>query len=108
MHRAWEDELLSSPEARQLVELHTADVAQLAIKEAPKASHKRNWNSIKNNISAMVTLYDRGGWYGQVVIEADHDVRHAMLQEEGWRDRHGRRHPGRLYLKAALERARIE
>ncbi|MEU5382672.1 hypothetical protein [Kitasatospora cineracea] len=106
MGKGWEDELLSSPEARELVELHTADIAALAIKEAPKASHKADWTATKRNIEAMVTLYDQ--WYGQVVIEAEPDVRHAMLQERGWRDRHGRRHPGRFYLKAALERARIE
>ncbi|MGW3232468.1 hypothetical protein [Kitasatospora sp. NPDC001095] len=108
MDRNWEREVLSLPQAREIVELHTADVAALAIKEAPRASATRgNWNSIKKNIEAMVTLY-QSGWYGQVVIEFDHDVRHAMLQERGWRDRRGRRHPGRFFLKTALEKARIE
>ncbi|MFJ5066535.1 hypothetical protein ACIQC7_08975 [Kitasatospora sp. NPDC088556] len=102
----WEREVLSDPQAQAIVEYHTARLAELAIKSAPKASHRSNWNSIKRNITAMVTLYDT--WYGQVVIEAEHDVRHAMLQELGWRDRKGHRHPGRFYLKEALERARIE
>ncbi|MCX4685468.1 hypothetical protein OG401_14290 [Kitasatospora purpeofusca] len=108
MDRSWEREILSLPQAREIVELHTADVAALAIKEAPRASATRgNWNSIKKHIEAMVTLYDQG-WYGQVVVEFDRDVRHAMLQERGWRDRAGRRHPGRFYLKEALAKARIE
>ncbi|MET8702731.1 hypothetical protein ABZW10_28310 [Kitasatospora sp. NPDC004723] len=108
MQRNWEREILALPQAREVVELHTADVAALAIKESPRASATRNnWNSTKRNIEAMVTLY-QDGWYGQVVIEFDKDVRHTMLQERGYRDRKGRRHPARLFLKEALAKARIE
>ncbi|MFD4904997.1 hypothetical protein [Kitasatospora purpeofusca] len=108
MNRAWEKEILSLPQARELVELHTADVAALAIKESPRASATRgNWNSIKKHIEAMVTFYDQG-WYGQVVVEFDREVRHTMLQERGWRDLKGRRHPGRFFLKEALAKARVE
>ncbi|MFJ7907506.1 hypothetical protein [Kitasatospora sp. NPDC096204] len=106
MIAGWEREVLSTPQVRDLVEYHVARIAELAIKSAPKASHKANWNSIKRNIEALITLYDT--WYGQVIIEAEHEVRHAMLQERGWKDRKGRRHPARLFLKAALEKARIE
>ncbi|MFJ4093446.1 hypothetical protein ACIPYS_17850 [Kitasatospora sp. NPDC089913] len=108
MNRNWEREILSLAQAKEIVELHTADVAALAIKESPRASATRNnWNSSKRNISALVTLY-QGGWYGQVVIEADREVRHTMLQERGYRDRGGRRHPGRFFLREALVKARIE
>ncbi|MFJ8041209.1 hypothetical protein ACIRBX_11955 [Kitasatospora sp. NPDC096147] len=107
MNKNWEDTVLSSDQAKDLVEKHTAIVAELAIKGAPRGSNSRlNWNRSKANITAMVTLYRQ--WYGQVVIEDDPDVRHTMLQERGWRDRAGRRHPGRLFLKEALEKARIE
>ncbi|MFJ2187824.1 hypothetical protein ACIOJE_07630 [Kitasatospora sp. NPDC087861] len=106
MTPGWEREVLSAPQAQAIVEYHTARIAELAIKAAPKASYRSNWNSIKRNIEALITLYDT--WYGQVVVEFDHDVRHAMLQERGYKDRKGRRHPGRYFLKEALERARIE
>ncbi|MFB7906418.1 hypothetical protein ACFC1T_08325 [Kitasatospora sp. NPDC056076] len=106
MISGWEREVLSAPQAQALVEYHVARIAELAIKGAPKATYRSNWNSIKRNIEAMITLYDT--WYGQVVVEFDHEVRHAMLQELGYRDRKGRRHPGRFYLKEALEKARIE
>jgi hypothetical protein len=104
----WESEFLRSEAARDLVEFHTADVAALVIKEAPRASAtKDNWNRIKANVEAALADAP-GGWYGNVVLEDDDRVRHALLQEFGYRDPAGHRHPGRLYLKRALERARIE
>lgn len=107
MHRGWDTEILSSDDSEKAVALHTAEIAALAIKEAPRRSAIRNnWNSIKRNIEAMTALYDV--WYGQVVVEFNEEVTHAMLQERGWTDQKGRRHPGRRYLKEALLKARID
>ncbi|MFE9455979.1 hypothetical protein OH797_31895 [Streptomyces anulatus] len=106
MDRGWEDRFLTNDEVRDLVAARTADIMVFAKALAPRARTKPHWNTIERHISTLVTLYDR--WYGQVLIEPDDDVRHAMLQERGWTDLAGHRHPGRFYLKRALERARIE
>ncbi|MFC9231353.1 hypothetical protein ACFTZI_20725 [Streptomyces decoyicus] len=102
----WQERVLISDGVRGLVELRTEDVAVFARALAPRARNKPHWNTINKHIDIMVTAYR--AWYGQVLIEPDEDVRHAMLQERGWKDRAGRRHPGRFYLKRALERARVE
>lgn len=108
LDKSWERELLRSPEAKELVEEKTAEVTHNSIKEAPRASAtKENWNQIKKNIDGFVAE-DELGWYGNVVLEPESHVRHAVRLELGWKDKKGRRHPGRLYLKKALERTRIE
>lgn len=108
MGRDWERTFLRSPESRDLVAGATAEIAAYAIKGAPRRSAtKSNWNQLKKNIEAFVEV-DALGWRGNVVTEAESHVRHAIRQELGWKDRKGRRHPGRRFLKAALEKARIE
>ncbi|MEV0445285.1 hypothetical protein AB0I84_07540 [Streptomyces spectabilis] len=108
LHRGWEHAIFSSTQTRDAVALHTAQIAADAIKSAPRRSAtKNNWNQIKKHIEAHVEL-DAQGWHGNVTIEENHRVRHAMLQERGWRDPKGRRHPGRRYLKGALLRARVD
>ncbi|MEU3825225.1 hypothetical protein AB0F36_07855 [Streptomyces sp. NPDC029080] len=106
MDRGWEERFLLNDEVRDLVALRTEDIATFARALAPRARTKPHWNTIPPQIESFVTAYK--SWYGQVLIEPDGDVRHAMLQERGWTDRAGRRHPGRFYLKRALERARVE
>lgn len=108
LDKNWEKEFLGGEDTRALVEETTAEVTAAAIKNAPRASAtKNNWNSIKNNIDAFVDE-DGQGWYGNVILEADSHVRHAVRQELGWKDRAGHRHPGRAYLKKALEQSRLE
>jgi hypothetical protein len=106
MNRGWEEPFLMNDEVRDLVALRTEDIATFAKALAPRARTKPHWNTIPPHIEAFVTMFNQ--WYGQVLIEPDRDVKHAMLQERGWKDRGGRRHPGRHYLKRALERARVE
>ncbi|MBD0739841.1 hypothetical protein [Streptomyces sp. CBMA29] len=108
LDKNWEYEVLRSPVAKDLVEEKTAEVTHNAIKEAPRASAtKGNWNQIKKNIDGFVSE-DEMGWFGNVVLEVESHVRHAVRLELGWKDKKGRRHPGRMYLKKALERTRIE
>lgn len=108
LERGWEGRVFRSSGTRSLVARHTSKLAASAIKEAPRRSAtKRSWNAIKRNISAVVAE-DLQGWYGNVLLEDDERVRHTLLQERGWRDPKGRRHPGRRFLKRALEKARIE
>ncbi|GCD99858.1 hypothetical protein [Embleya hyalina] len=105
---SWERPILASTETHRLVETTTEDILRLARQGAPRSRGGRyHWNSIRNHLSSAV-LSDLDGYFGQVIVEFDPRVRHAMLQELGYRDLRGSRHPGRLYLKAALEKARIE
>jgi hypothetical protein len=106
MNAGWEEHFLLNEQTRDLVALRTEDIAVYARALAPRARNKPHWNTIHKHIEVMVTAYK--GWYGQVLIEPDRDVRHAMLQERGYKDPAGHRHPGRFYLKRALERARVE
>ncbi|MBB5123253.1 hypothetical protein GO002_33010 [Streptomyces eurocidicus] len=105
----WEDPLFLSPEMRDLVELHTLKLTESAVAAAPepKRPTKAHWNTIRHHIKPHLAL-GRAGWYGQVVVEVDARLRHAMLQERGWTDRKGRPRAGRWFLKRALEEARVE
>lgn len=105
----WERSFFVSPEMRDLVALHTVKLTESASADAPRPKRptKDHWNTVHRSIKADLAL-DWVGWYGQVVIEADARVRHAMLQERGWTDRKGHEHEGRRFLKKALEKARIE
>ncbi|EGJ73591.1 hypothetical protein STTU_0802 [Streptomyces sp. Tu6071] len=106
--KGWETEVFRSEYAREAVAVHTADIMKLSIANAPRGSFKRdNWNAIRKSISMSLDKSLKG-WHGNVIIEDNEKVRHALLQEGGYRDPKGRRHPGRHYLKKALERARIE
>lgn len=106
MEPGWEAAVFRQQPMRNTVARTTARIAQFARAEAP-ATRKSNWNKIRRNITAQLAL-DAAGWYGNVVIEDNERVRHAMLQDRGWTDRKGRRHPGRRYLKRALMKARVE
>ncbi|MEU3351293.1 hypothetical protein [Streptomyces sp. NPDC037389] len=105
----WERGIFLSPQMRDLVELHTVKLTEVAAAAAPrpKKPTKDHWNSVPDHIRARLAL-DRYGWYGLVLVEEDRRMRHAMLQERGWKDRKGRAHAGRWFLKRALEKERIE
>jgi len=108
MEQGWEYRMFSTLEAGALVAEVTGALRNAAIKEAPRRkSPKSGWNMIKKNISAHVER-DARGYYGNVTIELNEKVRHALLQEYGWTDRGGRRHPGRSYLKEVLLKARLD
>ncbi|ARX87892.1 hypothetical protein SMD44_07374 [Streptomyces alboflavus] len=104
----WEDQAFQSKDMRRLVALHTQRIRAEAIKKAPRRKHasRQSWTSITHNIDAYVRR-DRQGWYGNVIVEQNPKVRHAMLQDQGFKDKTGRRHPGRKFLKAALMKSRI-
>jgi hypothetical protein len=108
MHRGWENEVLSTLEAGALVAEVTGELRNMVVRDAPRAKNtKTNWNQIKKNISAFVEK-DARGYYGNVTIELNDRVRHALLQDRGWTDRRGRRHPGKRYLREVLLKARIQ
>lgn len=108
MRRGWENEILSTLEAGALVAEVTGELRNMAVRDAPRAKNaKTNWNQIKKNISAFVEK-DVKGYWGNVTIENNDRVRHALLQERGWTDRGGRRHPGKRYLREVLLKARID
>ncbi|WP_259454004.1 hypothetical protein [Streptomyces ginkgonis] len=96
--------MLSTNAARNVVGEAATRVQRLAIAAAPR-TRKSNWNKIAKNMTVALRK-DEGGWYANLVIEGDRRVRHALLLERGWRDPRGRRHPGRRFLKTALEKAR--
>lgn len=109
----WVDDVLTLPGTRRLVMLAVKRVEAYSKGDAPRRNNagrrtgrRTSWTSIRENIGSVVYM-DRKGWYGAVFVEADPRVRHAMLIEEGFRDRGGRRHPGRKYLKGALLKARV-
>jgi len=108
MVRGWEYKLFQTLEAGALVAEVTGELRDGAIRDAPRRkSPKSGWNMIKKNVSAYVER-DAKGYYGNVVLELNEKVRHALLQEFGWTDRGGRRHPGRKYLKDVLLKARMD
>ncbi|MEU6704727.1 hypothetical protein [Streptomyces wuyuanensis] len=108
IHNGWENTAFRSTEMKTLVAGITAELAALSIKDAPRRPGRGDpWNSIKNNIEAYVQN-SLEGWYGNVVIERHPRVRHAMLQDQGFTDRAGRRHPGRRFLKKALLKMRVK
>lgn len=104
----WEDRMFCTLECGALVAEVAERIRIAVIREAPRASNvKTNWNQIKKNISASVER-DARGYYGEVTIEENDRVRHALLQDRGWTDRAGRHHAGRQYMKAALLKERLE
>ncbi|GHF38614.1 hypothetical protein GCM10010218_19740 [Streptomyces mashuensis] len=110
LNTTWERELLRSHGVRNAVTLHTETVKTVAQGLAPRGSRtKNNWNAIRNNLAAVVAL-DATGWRGNVVVEEDRRVFHALWHDldGGWKDRKGGRHRGNRFLKRALERARDE
>ncbi|MFF5371341.1 hypothetical protein [Streptomyces afghaniensis] len=99
---------MSLPEVRDLVAERTGELLHRAVTDAPRRGHSPlPWNAIKKNLEAYVRL-DAHGWFGNVVIEDDPQVRHAMLQERGFTSPRGRRVKGRRYLKGALLKMRVE
>ncbi|BET51768.1 hypothetical protein RGQ21_67500 [Kitasatospora aureofaciens] len=106
--RGWEAKMLSTLETGALVAEVTGDIRDGAIREAPRRrSPKSGWNQIKKNISAFVER-DARGYYGNVTIELNDRVRHTLLQDRGWTDKRGRKHPGKRFLREALLKARID
>lgn len=107
MHRGWESKMFSTLEAGALVAEVTGELRNMAVRDAPRRkSAKSGWTEIKRNISAFIEK-DHRGYYGNVVIENNDRVRHALLQERGWTDKKGRRHPGKRYLRGVLLKARM-
>lgn len=108
MHRGWENQMFSTLEAGALVAETTERIRIGAVREAPRAKNvNTNWNQIKKNMSAFVEK-DAKGYYGNVTIELNDRVRHTLLQDRGWTDKGGRRHPGKRFMKQALLKARVE
>jgi hypothetical protein len=108
LHQGWQREVLSLPDVRELVARHTGELLHRAITDAPRRGHSAlPWNAIRKNLEAYVRL-DHSGWFGNVVIEDDPQVRHAMLQEHGFTSPRGRRIKGRRYLKGALLKMRMK
>ncbi|WP_406305779.1 hypothetical protein OHA61_30720 [Streptomyces sp. NBC_00885] len=107
LHQGWQREALALPGVRELVAKRTGELLHRAITDAPRRGHKSlPWNAIKKSIEGYVRL-DHDGWFGNVVIEDDPQVRHAMLQERGFTSPRGRRVKGRRYLKGALLKMRV-
>jgi hypothetical protein len=107
-HRDWENKAFRSTEMKELVAQVTARLTALSIKGAPRRPGRGDtWNSSKNNIEGFIQNSYQG-WYGNVVVERNPRVRHTMLQDQGFTDSAGRRHPGRKFLKAALLKMRIQ
>ncbi|MGI5531527.1 hypothetical protein ACQEVX_30365 [Streptomyces syringium] len=108
MAHGWEYEVFRSADTRKAVAHHAAEITAYAVSEAPHDPEtKSHWNEVRKHIKGHLVL-DASGWWGHVSVEVSPRVRHAMLQERGWKDRKGRRHAGRYFLKAALLKARIE
>ncbi|MEU9258980.1 hypothetical protein AB0D68_10885 [Streptomyces sp. NPDC048212] len=108
MHRGWEAEVFKGPDMQQAVAEYTTHIMKLAIAKVPRGNPKKpHFNEIRKNIGMTVNR-DLQGWWGNVTIESNPKVRHALLQEYGWTDRAGGKHLGRKFLKEALLRARIE
>ncbi|MFD7257170.1 hypothetical protein [Streptomyces sp. NPDC059874] len=109
IHRDWQRQVFTGPEVRDAVRLAVKRIDAYAKGDAPRrgVGTRTSWNSIREQIDAVVNM-DRDGWYGGIVIEANPRARHAMLQERGFTDPAGRRHPGRRFLKSALLKARVE
>jgi hypothetical protein len=104
----WQSEALALPGVRDLVAQHTGELLHRAITNAPRRGHSvAPWNAIKKHLEAYVQL-SSDGWYGNVVIEDDPRVRHAMLQETGFTSPRGRKIRGRRYLKGALLQMRVQ
>lgn len=109
----WEKQVFGLPGTQRLLLGAVARIEAYAKGDAPRRENagrrtgrRTSWTSIRNNIVSAVHM-DAGGWYGAVITEADPRVRHAMLTHQGFRDRAGRRHPGRRFLKGALLKARV-
>jgi hypothetical protein len=106
--KGFENRMLSTLEAGALVAEVTGEIRDMAIRDAPRSRTTRtNWNQIKKNISAFVEK-DVKGYYGNVTIEDNDRVRHALLQNYGWTDRKGRKHPGKKFLQEVLLKARVD
>lgn len=107
MDLGWEYKMFKTLECGALVAETTEKIRMGAIRDAPRSrSTKTNWNQIKKNMDSFVERDERG-YYGNVTIELNERVRHTLLQDRGWTDRGGRRHPGKQFLKEALLKARI-
>lgn len=107
MDRDWEYQMFRTLECGALVAETTEKIRGLVVKDSPRnRGTKTNWNQIKKNMDSFVERDERG-YYGNVTIELNERVRHTLLQDRGWTDRAGHRHPGKKFLKEALLKARV-
>ncbi|UQA91319.1 hypothetical protein [Streptomyces halobius] len=93
------NELVSSRASEKLAAGVASKIASIARKDAPK-NRKGSWNMYSRSLS-IDTSRSNGTVYA--LVQAD---RHPLLVEYGWRDKGGRRHPGRHILKGALVKVR--
>ncbi|MER5883090.1 hypothetical protein ABT160_04605 [Streptomyces sp. NPDC001941] len=106
--RTWQRDVFRLPGTREALALAVKRIDAYAKGGAPRrGSHRTSWNSIRNQIDAVLYM-DAEGWYGGIVIEANPRARHAMLQERGFTTPRGHRVQGRYWLKDALLRARVD
>ncbi|MFJ8930601.1 hypothetical protein ACIRLA_28835 [Streptomyces sp. NPDC102364] len=107
LHKTWQQDVFMLPGTKEALELAVKRIDAYAKGDAPRRpSHRTAWNSIRNQIDAVVYM-DKGGWYGGIVIEANPRARHAMLQERGFTTPRGHRVRARHWLKGALLKARV-
>lgn len=104
----FETKLMHSAPVKALVAAKTSELAGRMVKAAPRGPHVYTDEfSIKKNITPYVEEVG-DEWVGYIVIEENERARHAMLQEEGYRDPAGHRHAGRFFFKRVLEQERID
>ncbi|MFF4557169.1 hypothetical protein [Streptomyces sp. NPDC001422] len=93
---------------KALAESYAKKLAAGIIRQAPLGPHRYTAEyAIKNNVKPYVSKTEKG-WTGFVIIEQNPKARHAILQDQGFRDPAGRRHQGLFFIKKVLERERME
>ncbi|MER6382090.1 hypothetical protein ACWDBD_38900 [Streptomyces sp. NPDC001118] len=104
----FETKFMHSGPIKAVVAAKTSELAGEMVKAAPRGPHVTTDEfSIKKNITPYVEEVG-DEWVGYIVIEENGRARHAMLQEEGYRDPAGHRHEGRFFLKGVLEKERTD
>ncbi|MFD4608282.1 hypothetical protein ACFWOT_09210 [Streptomyces sp. NPDC058440] len=105
--QGFETKLMHSGPVKALVAEKAGRLAARMVKAAPLGPHvTTDEYAIKKNIHPYVEMVG-DEWVGFVVVEENEHARHAMLQERGYRDRAGRRHRGRFFMKQVLESERV-
>ncbi|MGW0930698.1 hypothetical protein [Streptomyces sp. NPDC002644] len=110
--KGWEYDAFKTLETGALVAESCEKIRALVVQGAPRARNAKNggatnWNQIKakGNIAAFVDR-DHKGYWGNVTIEPNRRVSHTLLQDRGWTDKKGRKHPGKRFVKEALWKSR--
>jgi hypothetical protein len=100
-------EVENSIQTKNLAGMYAKYLANAIIREAPLGPHRYTTEyAIKKNIKPYVTKTENG-WTGFVLIEENPKARHAILQDQGYTGRDGRRHQGLFFIKKVLERSRM-